>query len=66
MAYPVSSRLGIRYLGNKDKLEVHGLHVEQTNCQIDEILGAGASRRTGSAVRAPVGSISRVRPRGDR
>jgi hypothetical protein len=32
---------GQRYLGNKNKKEVHDLDNEKTLCQIDEILKAG-------------------------
>lgn len=32
---------GERYCGNKNKLEVHDLDQETTNCQIDEIIDAG-------------------------
>jgi len=32
---------GERYLGNKNTTEVHDLDNEKTNCQIDEIIGAG-------------------------
>jgi len=35
---------GERYLGNKNKTEVHDLDNEQTNCQIDEIIKAGNDR----------------------
>lgn len=41
MAHPVTSREGIRYLGNTNKKEVHDLQNEKTQCQIDEILAAG-------------------------
>lgn len=41
MSYPVSSRIGTRYLGNTNKMEVHDLQHEKTQCQIDEILAAG-------------------------
>jgi len=42
MATPVSSRpVGKQYLGNTNKEEVHDLHNEQTQCQIDEIIEAG-------------------------
>ena len=30
-----------RYLGNSNKTEVHDLHNETTQCQIDEIIAAG-------------------------
>ncbi len=40
MAHPVSGRVG-RFLGNRQKREVHDLLREQPNCQIDEILRAG-------------------------
>ena len=30
-----------RYLGNSNKKEVHDLHNEKTQCQIDEIIAAG-------------------------
>lgn len=39
-AYPVSSRGGRHYLGNKHKMEVHDLYNEKTPCQIDEIIKA--------------------------
>jgi hypothetical protein len=32
---------GERYLGNRNKKEVHDLDNEKTNCQIDEIINAG-------------------------
>jgi hypothetical protein len=32
---------GERYLGNTNKLEVHDLDNEKTNCQIDGIIRAG-------------------------
>lgn len=32
---------GERYLGNRNKKEVHDLDQEETNCQIDEIIDAG-------------------------
>ena len=44
MSYPISSRKGKRFLGNKIKMEVHDLTKEDTNpngCQIDELLDAG-------------------------
>ncbi len=41
MAFPITSRGNRRYLGNSNKKEVHDLRKETTNCQIDEILGAG-------------------------
>ena len=43
MAFRVYSRAGIRFLGNSSpsKMEVHDLHNEKANCQIDEILSAG-------------------------
>ncbi len=41
MAKPVSSREGIRFLGNTNKKEVHDLNNETTQCQIDEIIRAG-------------------------
>lgn len=43
MATPVYVKpIKKRYLGNNNpsKMEVHDLHNEQTNCQIDEILKA--------------------------
>ena len=40
MAYPISSRV-VRYLGNTNKMEVHDLHNETRQCQVDEIIGAG-------------------------
>jgi hypothetical protein len=30
-----------RYLGNTNKLEIHDLDSERTNCQIDEVIRAG-------------------------
>ncbi len=41
MANPVTSRI-IRFLGNSSPshMEVHDLHNEKSNCQIDEILRA--------------------------
>jgi len=44
MAYPTSTRAGKRYLGNKNKKEVHDLRNEDTSsngCQVDEFLAAG-------------------------
>lgn len=44
MAYPTTTRIGHRYLGNKNKTEVHDLQkedVSKSGCQIDEILKAG-------------------------
>ena len=41
MTYPVSSKYGRSYLGNKNTTEVHKLSNEQTNCQINEIISAG-------------------------
>lgn len=44
MSYPTSTRNGKRFLGNKNKTEVHDLTKEDKNpngCQIDEILKAG-------------------------
>lgn len=32
---------GERYLGNRNKKEVHDLDNEKTNCQIDEVINAG-------------------------
>ena len=32
---------GERYLGNRNKKEVHDLDEERTSCQIDEIIRAG-------------------------
>ena len=42
MAFPVTSRVGIRFLGNSSPshMEVHDLHSEKASCQIDEILRA--------------------------
>jgi len=31
----------MHYLGNKNEMEVHDLHNEKTQCQINEILVAG-------------------------
>jgi len=44
MATPINSRpTDKRYLGNSrtDHMEVHDLHNEQPQCQIDEIIEAG-------------------------
>lgn len=44
MAYPTPMRLGKRFLGNKNKTEVHDLTREDKNpngCQVDEFLRAG-------------------------
>lgn len=44
MSYPASTRSGKRFLGNKNKMEVHDLTKEDKNpngCQIDEFLGKG-------------------------
>ena len=44
MANPTSTRYGKRFLGNKNKMEVHDLNREDKNpngCQIDEFLRAG-------------------------
>lgn len=35
---------GEQYCGNQNKMEVHDLDNEQTNCQIDEIIRAGNDR----------------------
>ncbi|MDQ3816250.1 MAG: hypothetical protein M3362_01000 [Acidobacteriota bacterium] len=35
---------GERYLANTNKMEVHDLDNEKTNCQIDEIIRAGHDR----------------------
>ena len=35
---------GERFLGNVNKMEVHDLDNEKTNCQIDEIIRAGHDR----------------------
>lgn len=35
---------GERYCGNTNKMEVHDLDNEKTNCQIDEIIRAGHDR----------------------
>ena len=42
MAYPVTSRAGLKFLGNSSpsKKEVHELAKENRNCQIDEIIRA--------------------------
>jgi len=42
VAHPVTSRVGVRFLGNSSPShkEVHDLNNEKTNCQIDEILRA--------------------------
>ena len=37
-AYPTTTKLGIRYLGNSHKKEVHDLRNEKVQCQINEIL----------------------------
>lgn len=44
MAYPTTVRNGYRFLGNKNKTEVHDTTKEDRNangCQIDEFLRAG-------------------------
>jgi len=41
MAYPVTSRKGLRYLGNANEMEVHDLANEKAQCQIDKVLAAG-------------------------
>jgi hypothetical protein len=44
MAYSTDSRAGKRYVGNKNKKEVHDLSNEDTaenGCQVDEFLAAG-------------------------
>lgn len=41
MATSVSARPDERFLGNTNTKEVHDLHNESLNCQIDEILAAG-------------------------
>ena len=41
MALPVRRRGAFQFLGNTNTKEVHDLHNEQTQCQIDEILTAG-------------------------
>jgi len=40
MAHKVMSRVGIRFLGNTNKKEVHDLANEKVNCQVNEILSA--------------------------
>ncbi|MGE3672579.1 MAG: hypothetical protein AB7K71_23100 [Polyangiaceae bacterium] len=40
MAYPVYSRT-VRFIGNRNKREVHDTRQETRNCQVDEILRAG-------------------------
>ena len=37
---------GEQYLGNTNKMEVHDLDNEKTNCQIDEIIAAGTILRS--------------------
>ncbi|MDA3873269.1 MAG: hypothetical protein PF795_04850 [Kiritimatiellae bacterium] len=39
--YPTTTKYGKRYLGNTNTTEVHDLHKETTNCQINEIINAG-------------------------
>jgi len=39
--YKITTRYGKRYLGNTNEKEVHDLHNETVNCQIDKILNAG-------------------------
>jgi len=41
VAHKVTSRVGLRFLGNLRTTEVHDLTRETTQCQIDEILRAG-------------------------
>ena len=41
MAHKVTSKYGIRFLGNVSKKEVHEVAKETTNCQLSEILRAG-------------------------
>jgi len=44
MSYSTSTRNGKKFLGNKNKTEVHDLKKEDKNlngCQIDEFLGKG-------------------------
>lgn len=44
MVYPTSTRNSKRFLGNKNKMEVHDLTKEDKNsngCQIDEFLRVG-------------------------
>jgi fido (protein-threonine AMPylation protein) len=38
MAIRIHSRSGRQYLGNDNKMEVHDLYNEKTQCQIDEII----------------------------
>ena len=47
---------GERYLGNANKMEVHDLDSEKTQCQIDEIIKAGHER--------PFGTLAEARARG--
>ncbi len=47
---------GERYLGNTNKMEVHDLDNENTNCQIDEIIRAGHDK--------PFSSLSTARSYG--
>jgi hypothetical protein len=48
MSFPISSRHGIKYLGNENKNEVHDLENEDERpnaCQIDEVIRAGHAVR---------------------
>ena len=41
MAYKVTSKFGVRFLGNVNHKEVHEVAKETRDCQIAEILSAG-------------------------
>jgi len=43
VAIPVSSKVGIKFLGDTRKMEVHGLINEKPQCRIDEIIRAGGA-----------------------
>ena len=41
MVYITPTKIGFRYLGNKNTKEVHDLNNETNNCEIDRILFSG-------------------------
>lgn len=41
MSYPTSTKSVKRYMGNTNKMEVHDLQRETSQCQISEIISAG-------------------------
>ena len=39
--YPTTTKYGQRFLGNRNKTEVHDLQNEKTQCQVNEFLPLG-------------------------